>query len=220
MAFAEEQILDWTVQLCLAIKHVHDRKILHRDLKCQNIFLTKKGEFCCAASVRVTGAGMIKLGDFGIAKVLQHTQDLAQTAIGTPYYLYALLLWATCAHRRSSPEICESKPYNNKSDIWSLGCILYELATLKHAFEAGNMKGLMMKILRGTYPPVPTTYSPGLRDLINRVRAVNAALGFHFRCCAVPEAGSQGAAVHQQAAGHAHRQAAHRVLPRRHALRL
>ena len=74
----ENQILDWFVQMALAIKHIHDRKILHRDLKTQNIFMTSSNE--------------IKIGDFGIARVLQHTYDHAQTAIGTPYYL--------------SPEIC------------------------------------------------------------------------------------------------------------------
>ena len=59
---------------------------------------------------------------------------------GTPYYL--------------SPEICENRPYNNKSDMWSLGCVLYELTTLKHAFEASNMKNLVFKIIRGVYPSV------------------------------------------------------------------
>lgn len=80
--FSERLILDWFVQICLAMKHVHDRKILHRDLKTQNIFMTASNE--------------IKIGDFGIARVLQHTYDCAQTAIGTPYYL--------------SPEICQEKP--------------------------------------------------------------------------------------------------------------
>ena len=117
---------------------MHDRKILHRDLKTQNIFLTSKGE--------------IKIGDFGIARVLQSTYDYAQTAIGTPYYL--------------SPEICQEKPYNQKSDIWSLGCILYEIITLKHAFDATSMKALVFKILRGTYPEIPKMYSQELRDLI------------------------------------------------------
>ncbi|XP_070552699.1 serine/threonine-protein kinase Nek1-like isoform X2 [Ptychodera flava] len=133
----ENKILDWFVQICLAIKHVHDRKILHRDIKSQNIFLTR--------------AGMIKLGDFGIAKVLNSTVELARTCIGTPYYL--------------SPEICENKPYNNKSDIWALGCVLYELCTLKHAFEAGNMKNLVLKIIRGSYPPLSPKYSYELRNL-------------------------------------------------------
>lgn len=69
--FQEKQILDWFVQLSLAMKHIHDRKILHRDLKTQNIFMTANNE--------------IKIADFGIARVLQHTYDCAQTAIGTPY---------------------------------------------------------------------------------------------------------------------------------------
>ncbi|XP_039607094.1 serine/threonine-protein kinase Nek1 isoform X2 [Polypterus senegalus] len=136
--FSEDQILDWFVQICLALKHVHDRKILHRDIKSQNIFLTKDGT--------------IQLGDFGIARVLNSTVELARTCIGTPYYL--------------SPEICENKPYNNKSDIWALGCVLYEMCTLKHAFEAGNMKNLVLKIIRGTYPPVSLHYSYDLRNLI------------------------------------------------------
>ncbi|XP_038610880.1 serine/threonine-protein kinase Nek1 isoform X3 [Tachyglossus aculeatus] len=108
--FPEEQIMDWFVQICLALKHVHDRKILHRDIKSQNIFLTKDGT--------------VQLGDFGIARVLNSTVELARTCIGTPYYL--------------SPEICENKPYNNKSDIWALGCVLYEMCTLKHALFKRN----------------------------------------------------------------------------------
>ncbi|XP_062412789.1 serine/threonine-protein kinase Nek1 isoform X2 [Sardina pilchardus] len=136
--FTEEQILDWFVQICLALKHVHDRKILHRDIKSQNIFLTKDGT--------------VQLGDFGIARVLNSTVELARTCIGTPYYL--------------SPEICENKPYNNKSDIWALGCVLYEMCTLKHAFEAGNMKNLVLKIIRGSYPPVSLHYSQDLRCLL------------------------------------------------------
>ncbi|XP_017316624.1 serine/threonine-protein kinase Nek1 isoform X3 [Ictalurus punctatus] len=138
LLFPEEQILDWFVQICLALKHVHDRKILHRDIKSQNIFLTKDGT--------------VQLGDFGIARVLSSTVELARTCIGTPYYL--------------SPEICENKPYNNKSDIWALGCVLYEMCTLKHAFEAGNMKNLVLNIIRGSYPPVSVHYSQDLRALL------------------------------------------------------
>ncbi|KAK7919320.1 hypothetical protein WMY93_010604 [Mugilogobius chulae] len=139
--FSETQILDWFVQICLALKHIHDRKILHRDIKSQNIFLTKDGT--------------VQLGDFGIARVLNSTVELARTCIGTPYYL--------------SPEICENKPYNNKSDIWALGCVLYEMCTLKHAFEAGNMKNLVLKIIRGSYPPVSVHYSHELRSLLGQL---------------------------------------------------
>ncbi|XP_060040286.1 serine/threonine-protein kinase Nek1 isoform X2 [Erinaceus europaeus] len=139
--FQEDQILDWFVQICLALKHVHDRKILHRDIKSQNIFLTKDGT--------------VQLGDFGIARVLNSTVELARTCIGTPYYL--------------SPEICENKPYNNKSDIWALGCVLYELCTLKHAFEAGSMKNLVLKIISGSFPPVSLHYSYDLRSLLSQL---------------------------------------------------
>ncbi|XP_072191551.1 serine/threonine-protein kinase Nek1 isoform X7 [Excalfactoria chinensis] len=139
--FSEDQILDWFVQICLALKHIHDRKILHRDIKSQNIFLTKDGT--------------IQLGDFGIARVLNSTVELARTCIGTPYYL--------------SPEICQNRPYNNKSDIWALGCVLYEMCTLKHAFEAGNMKNLVLKIISGSFPPVSVHYSCELRNLLSQL---------------------------------------------------
>lgn len=145
--FPEDQIWDWFVQICMALKHVHDRKILHRDLKTQNIFL------CTDENDR--SRKTVKLGDFGIAKILQSTLECARTAIGTPYYL--------------SPELCEDKPYNNKSDIWSLGCVLYEICTLQHAFEAQNMKGLVVKILRGQYQPISNTYSRNLREVLDRM---------------------------------------------------
>jgi NIMA (never in mitosis gene a)-related kinase len=117
---------------------VHDRKILHRDLKSQNIFLTGRQK-------------LIKLGDFGIARVLKHTHENARTAIGTPYYL--------------SPEICEGKAYNNKSDMWSLGIVLYEMCTLKCPFDASNLNGLVLKIIRGVYAPLPGQFSGALRQL-------------------------------------------------------
>lgn len=107
----EDQILNLFTQICLAIKHIHDRKILHRDLKSGNVFLTKQG--------------IAKLGDFGIAKVLQSTVDHASTIVGTPYYL--------------SPEIIENKPYNFKSDIWSLGVLLYEMCALKPPFNGASL---------------------------------------------------------------------------------
>jgi len=136
--FDEEQILDWFVQICLALKHIHSKRILHRDLKTQNIFLTSKGD--------------VKIGDFGIARVLQNTYDVAQTAIGTPYYL--------------SPEICQEKPYNQKSDIWSVGCILYEMLTLHHAFDGNSMRSLVYKILKGCPPPISEVYSSEMRNLV------------------------------------------------------
>ena len=137
----ESDILKDFIQIALAIKYIHDRKILHRDLKGQNIFLLKDGT--------------IKLGDFGIARVLDHTMQVCRTQIGTPYYL--------------SPEICQGRNYNSKTDIWSLGCILYELCTLKHAFEAPNMNALLMNIIKGKFTPISSNYSQEIRDLVDRM---------------------------------------------------
>ncbi|XP_022062151.2 serine/threonine-protein kinase Nek5 isoform X1 [Acanthochromis polyacanthus] len=144
--FTEQQIVDWFVQICLGLKHIHDRKVLHRDIKAQNIFLTN-------------GGMKAKLGDFGIARMLNNTMELARTCVGTPYYL--------------SPEICESRPYNNKTDIWSLGCVLYELCTLRHPFEGSSLRQLVGKICRGRYNPVPSRYSYDLRLLVTQLFKVN-----------------------------------------------
>ena len=81
----------------------------------------------------------MKLGDFGIARVLQHTSEMASTVVGTPYYL--------------SPELCEDKKYDYSSDIWALGCVLYEMCTLRHAFNGSNMAAVVLKIMRGSYEP-------------------------------------------------------------------
>lgn len=123
--FSEEQILDWMVQLGLGLFYLHERKILHRDMKTQNIFLKN---------------GKIRLGDFGIAKVLDSTKDFANTCIGTPYYM--------------SPELFKNKPYSYKSDVWAFGCVLYEMCNLRHAFDAQSINGLAVKILRGSFPPI------------------------------------------------------------------
>mmetsp|Transcript_105932 Transcript_105932/g.316365 ORF Transcript_105932/g.316365 Transcript_105932/m.316365 type:complete len:506 (-) Transcript_105932:129-1646(-) len=143
----EGQILEWFVQTCFALKHVHDRKVLHRDLKTQNIFLMATGQ--------------IKLGDFGIAKVLDATKDYAKTMVGTPYYL--------------SPEIIEDRPYNFKSDIWSLGVVLYEMTTLKHPFDADSLVILASKILKDQYPPPDDMYSKDLLSLVRNMLCKDAS---------------------------------------------
>ena len=118
--FSEAQVLDWFSQLCFAVRYIHAEKILHRDLKTQNVFLTDQN--------------LVRLGDFGIAKVLDNTLASAKSVVGTPYYM--------------SPEVCQSKPYNANSDVWALGCVLYELCTLCHAFEADSMLHLVVKIVQ------------------------------------------------------------------------
>jgi NIMA (never in mitosis gene a)-related kinase len=137
----EEHILQLFVQLLVAIEHIHSLNILHRDLKTQNIMLNKKKT-------------VLKIGDFGISKVLSSKITSAQTVVGTPCYI--------------SPEICEGKPYAKKSDIWALGCILYELTTLKKAFEGPNLPALVLKIMQASaaLEPLESRYSRGHRDLI------------------------------------------------------
>jgi NIMA (never in mitosis gene a)-related kinase len=137
--FSENEILDIFMQICLAMKHVHDRKVLHRDIKGQNIFLMR--------------GGMIKLGDFGISKVLTNTIDKARTMVGTPYYL--------------SPEIVEGRPYSFKSDVWSLGVLLYELCTLRPPFDGTSIRQLSVNICRGSYPPLPAHFSKELKNLVS-----------------------------------------------------
>jgi NIMA (never in mitosis gene a)-related kinase len=80
---------------------------------------------------------------------------MAHTIVGTPYYL--------------SPELCEEKPYNNKSDIWSLGCVMYEMCTLRHPFEAANQAALILKILRGKFAAIPPIYSRSLIELVDKL---------------------------------------------------
>ncbi|XP_045725331.1 serine/threonine-protein kinase Nek5 isoform X1 [Mirounga angustirostris] len=144
--FSEDQILSWFVQISLGLKYIHDRKILHRDIKAQNIFLSKNGM-------------VAKLGDFGIARVLNNSMELARTCVGTPYYL--------------SPEICQNKPYNNKTDIWSLGCVLYELCTLKHPFEGNNIHQLVLRICQAHFAPISPRFSRDLQALISQLFEVS-----------------------------------------------
>lgn len=135
--FVERQVLRWFTEAALALKYMHDKHILHRDLKSQNLFLTSQGR--------------LRVGDFGISKVLDNTGAFARTAIGTPYYL--------------SPEICQEKPYSFGSDVWALGCVLYEMVALRVPFDAQNIQALVQKITRGPLPQVPALYTTEMRQL-------------------------------------------------------
>ena len=134
----ESEVLPIFVQCCLALHYVHKLHILHRDIKSQNIFMTL--------------SGAVKLGDFGIAKVLDHTAAEAITMIGTPIYL--------------APEVCHSKPYGTKADVWSIGVVLYELLALTPPFTGTNMAALMNNIVTATPNELPDLYSESLTDLV------------------------------------------------------
>ena len=136
----EELVWNLFLKICIGLATLHKYKILHRDLKTLNIFLTKELD--------------VKIGDFGVAKILTQS-GFAKTIIGTPYYL--------------SPELCEEQPYNDKSDVWALGCILYELCTYRHPFNAKCQASLVMKIIQNEPEPIHKYYSYDLQKLINLI---------------------------------------------------
>eukprot|EP00066_Takifugu_rubripes_P006828 XP_003971899.1 PREDICTED: serine/threonine-protein kinase Nek2 [Takifugu rubripes] len=146
--FLEEKfVLRVMAQLTLALKECHRRSdgrgatVLHRDLKPANIFLDIKQN--------------VKLGDFGLARILNHETSFAKTFVGTPYYM--------------SPEQINHLSYNEKSDIWSLGCLLYELCALFPPFTAYNQKELAEKIREGKYRRIPYRYSEELNTLLSKM---------------------------------------------------
>ena len=136
---SEGKVWKFFIQLCIGLEYLHNRQILHRDIKALNIFLS--------------GDDNVRIGDMGVAKIMNNTGAFAQTQVGSPYYL--------------SPELCEEKPYNNKSDVWALGCVLYEMCTGKHPFTAPNQAALILRIVKGTYTPLGFEFSASLREIID-----------------------------------------------------
>lgn len=143
----EEDVLHLFCQLVLGMQHIHNSNILHRDIKSNNILLDRTHR-------------IVKIGDFGISKILS-SKSKAHTVVGTPCYL--------------SPELCQERPYNQKSDVWALGCVLYEMLTLRRAFEAETLPALIMKIMRGIFAPIHPHYSQEMRDFLQILLHMDAS---------------------------------------------
>ena len=143
MFFEETDIWRIFIQLVKGLKALHDLKILHRDLKSANVFLLSDGT--------------AKLGDLNVSKVAR--RGLGYTQTGTPYY--------------ASPEVWKDQPYDNKSDIWSLGCVLYEMITLRPPFRAQNMEGLYNKVIKGQFSRIPDRFSNELFEIVKLLIQIN-----------------------------------------------
>ena len=141
--FDEQTIWSTLIQILEGLKYLHKSDIIHRDLKSANIFLNKKGA--------------VKIGDLNVSKIIGKSMAITQT--GTPYY--------------ASPEIWNDHPYDYKCDIWSAGCIIYEMASLKMPFRGTSMQMLYNNVMKGNIAPIPSRYSNDLMEIIKIILTKN-----------------------------------------------
>eukprot|EP00658_Telonema_sp_P-2_P076564 TRINITY_DN6729_c0_g1_i1.p1 TRINITY_DN6729_c0_g1~~TRINITY_DN6729_c0_g1_i1.p1 ORF type:complete len:384 (-),score=78.71 TRINITY_DN6729_c0_g1_i1:278-1429(-) len=141
--FREHEILFIFLQLCLALDHIHTKKMMHRDIKTANVLLTT--------------TGLVKLGDFGFSRQYEDSlsNPVGSTFCGTPYYL--------------SPELWRRAPYSKKTEMWALGVVLYEVMALRRPFGGKNMEELIENIIHGRRNPLPTQYSADLCAVVNKL---------------------------------------------------
>eukprot|EP00758_Cryptobia_borreli_P001290 Tbor_TRINITY_DN2107_c0_g2::TRINITY_DN2107_c0_g2_i1::g.5488::m.5488/K08857/NEK1_4_5; NIMA (never in mitosis gene a)-related kinase 1/4/5 len=141
--FREHEILFIFLQLCLALDHIHVKKMMHRDIKTSNVLLTT--------------AGLVKLGDFGFSRQYEDSlsNPVGSTFCGTPYYL--------------SPELWRRAPYSKKTEMWGLGVVLYEVMSLKRPFGGKNMDELIENIIHGRRLPLPPQYSTDLCGIVQKL---------------------------------------------------
>ena len=139
--FEEDTIWNYFLQLCIAVSYLHRFQIIHRDIKPANVFIDSNDN--------------IKLGDFGISKIMKTYMMFGQTRIGTPLYM--------------SPELYRGERHDHKTDMWALGCLLFELMTLKPAFYGKNIVEIQTNIIRGKFGNITDTYSTDLHSLLKKL---------------------------------------------------
>ena len=143
--FEESLIWNYAIQIIGGLKALHDKKILHRDLKSANIFLKKENNQC-------------KIGDLNVSKVMKDN-FLINSQLGTPTY--------------SSPEVWQNKPYSYKSDLWSVGCIIYEMCSLRPPFKGKNYEELCNNICNGKIEKISSRYSNELWEMIKMLLEID-----------------------------------------------